>query len=147
MNIDKIHEMWAADCEIDNFDLEESSRKTPILHAKYLEIMTKETIMMKKYEADQKKLLKLKWLYYNGKMDQEEIDALDWEYDPFKGLKVLKGEMDYYYNADDDIQASVLKIELQKQKLAVLKEIVENLKWRHQHIKNILEWKKFVAGG
>ena len=27
-----------------------------------------------------------------------------------------------------------------------LKEILENIKWRHQNIKNIIEWNKFTSG-
>ena len=50
--------------------------------------------------------MKQKWLYYNGKMDQEDIEKLGWKADPFDGLKILKGEMNYYYDADPEIQDS-----------------------------------------
>ncbi len=39
-------------------------------------------------------------------MDQAEIESLGWSYDPFDGLKVMKGEMDYYYDSDIEIQNS-----------------------------------------
>ena len=145
MNIEKILEMWAEDCEIGN-DLTEASIRTPILHGKYLNILNQEKGRLVYLEMEQKKLLKKKWLYYNGKMTQAEIEESGWEYDPFNGLKVLKGEMDYYYDADTDIQQSEMKILLQKQKIDSIKEIMENLKWRHQNIKNIIEWKKFEVG-
>lgn len=146
MKLEEIQTMWQEDCKVSR-DLTEASLSTPILHGKYLQIFTQEKGRLVYLEMEQKKLLKKKWLYYNGKMTQDEIDAEGWEYDPFKGLKVLKGEMDYYYDADDDIQASEMKIQLQKQKIDTLKEIMENLKWRHQNIRNIIEWKRFEAGG
>lgn len=98
------------------------------------------------YEMQQKTLLKKKWLYYNGKMSQEEIEAEGWEYDPFNGLKVLKGEMEYYYDSDTDIQQSEVKIQLQKQKIELIKDILDMIKWRHQTIRNIIEYEKFKAG-
>lgn len=145
MKIDAIREMWQEDCRI-GIDLSKASIDTPVLHSKYLSIYTQEKGVLTAYELEQKKLLKQKWLYYNGKMDKEQIEALGWEFDPFDGLKVMKGEMNYYYDADDDIQKSEAKIQLQKQKLDMLKDILDNIKWRHQTIRNIIEWKKFEAG-
>ena len=147
MKIDDIQEMWAKDCKINRRDLTESSIQTPILHSKYLQIFVQEKSRLVYFEMEQKKLLKTKWLYYNGKMTQEEMDELGWEYDPFHGLKVLKGEMDYYYDADEDIQKSEMKVLLQKQKTDTLKEIMDTLKWRHQNIRNIIDWQRFEAGG
>jgi hypothetical protein len=95
---------------------------------------------------DQKSLLKLKWLYYNGKMSQEEIEATGWEFDPFNGLKIMKGEMDYYYDSDKEIQDSELKIQYIKTLIDTLKEIVDTLRWRHQTIGNMIKWKQFEAG-
>jgi len=92
-------------------------------------------------------LLKDKWLYYNGKMSQEEIESRGWDYDPFEGLKVMKGDMDYYYDSDKDIQKSEEKITYYKTLVETLQEIVETLRWRHQTIGNIIKWKQFENGG
>lgn len=147
MNLETVLEMWKKDSEIDQFNLDETSRQTPALHAKYMEFMSIARLQLKKAEMDQKSLLKKKWLYYNGKMSKEEIDALGWEFDPFDGLKVLKGEMDYYYDADIDIQKSEERIEYYKVYIESLTEIINVLKWRHSTIKNMIDWRKFEAGG
>lgn len=94
----------------------------------------------------QKILLKNKWLWYNGKMPKEKIDELGWKYDPLDGLKVVKSEMDQYYEADPDIQAFQLRIEYLETMIYTIKEIVDTLKWRHQTIRNMVEWKKFETG-
>lgn len=146
MKIESIHEMWETDCRINSKDLTESTLQIPKLHSKYMQIYSQEKARLVMFEMEQRTLLKKKWLYYNGKMDQDEIEKEGWDYDPFNGLKVLKGEMNYYYDADTDIQRAEMKIQLQKQKIETLKEILDNLKWRHQSIKNIIEWKKFEAG-
>ena len=103
--------------------------------------------MLKRAEASQKVLLKNKWLYYNGKLDQAAIENFGWDPDPFDGLKVLKGEMDYYYDSDPDIQKSEEKIQYYKTIIETLTEIVTSLNWRHQTIGNIIRWKQFEAGG
>jgi len=80
-------------------------------------------------------------------MDQETIEVKGWDYDPFNGLKILKGEMDYYYDSDPDIQRSEEKIQYYKTIVETLTEIVDSIKWRHQTIGNIIRWKQFEAGG
>ena len=91
-------------------------------------------------------MLKDKWLWYNGKMSQEEIAAKGWSYDPLNGLKILKGEMDYYYDSDKEIQDAQAKIEYLKEMVDTTKEIIDTIKWRHQSIKNMIEWRKFTSG-
>ena len=147
MNLESVLEMWKKDSEIPQYNLDETSRQTPTLHAKYMEFMSIARLQLKKAEMEQKTLLKKKWLYYNGKMTQEQIEKEGWEFDPFEGLKVLKGEMDYYYDADSDIQKSEEKITYYKTYIETLTEIINVLKWRHSTIKNIIDWRRFESGG
>ena len=146
IDLKSIHDMWKQDCMIDEMKLDESSRQAPILHAKYLELLSTVKLQMKRSEFSQKTLLKQKWLYYNGKMDQDEIAKMDWDPAPFNGLKILKGEMDYYYDSDPEIQKSEEKIQYYKATIDSLTEIINNINWRHQTIKNMIEWKKFQSG-
>ena len=41
--------------------------------------------------------MKNKWLWYHNKLSKEEIERLV-AYDPFDGLKILKGEMNASQN-------------------------------------------------
>ena len=147
IDLKEILEDWKSDCEISEVHLDESSRKVPLLHSKYLEKLMNAKLQLKRYEFAQKILLKQKWLYYNGKMDQGEIEKLEWDPDPFDGLKVLKGEMDYYYDSDPEIKKSEEKLEYYKTLVDTLSEIIDNLRWRHQTISNMIKWKVFEAGG
>ena len=54
--------------------------------------------------------------------------------------------MDYYYDSDPLIQKAQTKIEYLKEVVDTLKEILDNIKWRHQTIKNMIEWRKFTSG-
>jgi len=139
--------MWEKDSKIDSTSLDEASRQSPMLHAKYLPLLAEAKVQLKRVEASQKILLKDKWLYYNGKMSKEKIESHGWEFDPFDGLRVLKGEMDYYYDSDIDIQKSEERIQEWKITVETLVEIVDNIKWRHQTIGNMIKWRMFEAGG
>ena len=145
MNLDDILAQWAQDCEITN-KLDECSRDTPKLHAKYLGYLTQAKLFLKRAEASQDLLLKNKFLWYNGKLSEEEIKDFGWDPDPFDGLKIMKGDMDYYYDSDPEIQASEAKVQYYKVMIDTLKEIVDSLKWRHQTIGNIIKWRAFEAG-
>jgi hypothetical protein len=146
IDLKSIHEMWAKDCIIDSNELDKSSREQPLLHAKYLELLSTYKLQLKRAEFQQKTLLKQKWLYYNGKMDHETLQELGWEVDPFNGLKILKGELDYYYDSDPEIQKSEEKIQYYKTVIDTLTDIINNLNWRHQTISNIIKWKQFESG-
>ena len=75
-----------------------------------------------------------------------DVVAKGWDPDPFDGLKILKGEMEYYYDADPEIQKSEEKIQYFKTVIDTLEQIISNLNWRHQTIGNIIKWKQFESG-
>jgi hypothetical protein len=79
-------------------------------------------------------------------MDHDQIQELGWEPDPFDGLKILKGEMEYYYDADPEIQKSEERIQYYKTLVESLTDIVSNINWRHQTITNMIRWKQFESG-
>ena len=146
IDLETILSEWKEDSQIAKHQLDETSRVTPALHSKYLEYLSLTKLRLKKAEFKQKELLKEKWLYYNGKMDEDTIKEKGWQPDPFNGLKVLKGEMEHYYDSDPEIQDSEMKIQYLKTIIDTLEEIVNNLNWRHQTIGNMIRWRQFEAG-
>ena len=147
MTVDEILEMWKKDSPIDEIELDTTSMDTAKLHGKYLELLTVAKLQLKRLNLKIASLKKDKWLYYTGKMTKEEMDEKGWAYDPFNGgTKPLKGDMDYYYDSDSDIQALVAKIEYQQTLVETLEEIMNNIRWRHSTIKNIIDWRKFTSG-
>ena len=149
IELDTILTEWKEDSEIPYNKYDEVSQQTPTLHAKYLEYLSLTKLRLKKAEFQQKNLLKDKWLYYDGKMPQEDMLEKGWKYDPFDGLNpdsMTKNQKEHYYDTDIDIQQSEEKIVYLKTIIETLTEIVDNLKWRHQTIGNIIRWRQFQAG-
>ena len=146
LRIEDVLEMWKTDSEIDELKLDDASQQSARLHSKYLEMLSITRLQLKKKESEFRVLLKDKFLWYNGKMSKDEMDARGWSYDPLNGLKVLKGDMDRFYDSDSDIQNAQMRIDYLKELIAVLEEIMGNIRWRHQNIKNMIEHRKFTSG-
>jgi hypothetical protein len=147
LQLDDILKMWETDSKIDEVNLDETSIKSASLHSKYLELYSLSKLNLKKKELSMAYLRKDKWMYYNGKMTKEEMDERNWPYDPFKGMaKPLKSDMDMFYTTDPDIMKLQGQIEYQNTIVETLKDIMENIKWRHTTIKNILDHRRFTAG-
>jgi len=147
LNIEQVLEMWKTDSIIDDLKLDDTTIKMARIHSKYLELITIVKMRRKKKDLEYKTLLKDKWLYYNGKLSKEQIDELKWKYDPFGGLnKPLKSDMNYYYDADTDIQKAQAALEYDKVLIETLEEIMNTIRWRHQNIGNIIKWRAFESG-
>ena len=147
IDLESILAEWKEDSEIAKHQLDETSRVTPALHAKYLEYLSLTKLRLKQAEFKQKILLKEKYLYYEGKMSQEDIESRGWAYDPYEGLSATtKNFKEYYYDSDKEIQDSEMKIQYLKTIIDTLTEIVNNLNWRHQTISNMIRWRSFEAG-
>jgi len=147
IQIDEILVMWEADCQIDSIQLDESSRKFAKVHSKYLALLTESRLLGKRTEMALAELKRDKFLYYNGKMTKEQMDAKGWKYDPFDGMaKPLRADMDMFYDSDLDIQRLTGKVEYQKTINQALEEIMDTLRWRHSVVKNMIDWRKFTSG-
>jgi hypothetical protein len=147
INIEQLHEMWRKDSVIDHSALDATSIEGAVLHSKYLELYNVARMDLKKRELKHEELKQTKWRYYTGKMDRDEMDELGWDYDPFNGAsKPMKSEMKDYIDADQDVMKSKLKVEYAKVVAEAIEEIISTLRWRHQTIKNIIEFRKFTAG-
>jgi hypothetical protein len=148
IKIEDVMEMWKKDCEIHEHNLDDSSRDTAKLHSKYLELLTNSKLILKRKEMTQKTLLRDKWRYYTGTMTKPEMDERGWDYDPFKGgLKPLKSDLSYYFEADEDLQKSQATIDYIKSTIEMLEAIMNNINWRHQTIGNMIKWRQFTSGG
>ena len=146
MTLDEIKLQWEKDCEVDDIELDKSSLEVPKLHAKYSDMLSSKILLLKKYNQDYNELLKYKWLWYTGKLDDDQRQQLGWQSDPFDGLKIMKNDFNYFFNADKDLQTLKAKIDYLEVTVDFLKRCMDNITWRHQTIKNTIEWRKFMAG-
>lgn len=125
-------------------DLDNASLSIPNLHAKYSEILFEEENYLASLRAEYDRLLKSKWEYFSGKMSSEELRDLGWE--PFP-LKILKGDLDKFIDADDDIIEVRRKINYQSQKVSYVERALKEIMSRQWTIKGAIQWRQFMSGG
>jgi hypothetical protein len=143
MDLKQIREMAEKDLPIDETSLDKESLNVPRLHNKYLNILHDEKLLLQKYRIDFRKLQKLKWEYYTGKIDEETLKEKGWE--PF-ALRILKQDVELYMNADEDLVVAEGRMEYQQEKVNYLESIIKGLNTRQYHIRDAISWKKFVNG-
>ena len=143
MKIEEILAHAEKDLKIDDTELDRESLRIPQLHNKYLVLLTNEKFTLKNLEIEYNKMNRLKWEYYTGKMDQEELKARNWQ--PFQ-LRILKQDIDIYMNSDDDLNKIKLNIDYQKEKVNYLESILKGIMNRHWQIRSAIDWRKFTNG-
>ena len=141
MNLENLKAEVKKDLTIDKTDLASESIRIPQIHNKYLNFLMNDRLSLSKFDSDLVKLRHKKWLYYTGKMSQEELDELGW--DPFD-LTVLKTDIDKFVNADDDVILLQHKVVLSREKVNYLEGVmkaINNLNW---NIRSAIDWMRMT---
>ena len=116
--------------------------RIPLLHSKYLNILTKHKIASKKAHFDYLRMRKIKWEYFTGKMSKEELDEYGWE--PFQFA--LKSDINTYLEADGDLIKLLEKKVYHEEAISVIESIMSELKQRTWQLRDFISWEKFVNG-
>ena len=143
MTLDELKKMVSEDMIIDDTELDLESLKTPQLHNKYLNLYTDEKLKLSKVQSEVKALIRVKWEYYTGKLDEDQLKELGWE--PFQ-YKILKNDIDKYLESDSDLIELNHRMVFQEEKVKYLDAIVKSFNSRQWNIRNAIEWRKFVSG-
>ena len=145
--LEDIISQWEKDSIIDSVALEETTMKFARIHAKYLQLLSEARLTVKKLKSEFEKTKLEKWRYFSGKMTQVEMDGRGWPYDPFDGAtKPLRSDLDRYIDTDADIVKAKHRIDYNEEIVEACTEIINTLRWRHSHVKNIIDFRKFTSG-
>ena len=140
--LDDVLQMWATDSVIDRTESGRALIDIPKLHSKYLNILSSHRLLAKEAEFNYNKWRKLKWEYYTGKLDEEEMKARGWEPFPF----TLKSEINTYLDADEDINKYLAKKLLHEEIVEVCQAILKELNSRTFQLRDVIAWERFIAG-
>ena len=142
MNIDEILSLWEVDSKIDTADLDIEAIKIAKLHHKYYEIYIKEKILLRKNEAEYKKLKLEKFEFYTQGPNEET--PKNWKLPP-RGM-VIKSDVPNYMEADKELIELSLKIGYQQEKVELLDSIIKTFQYRGYNIKAAIDYRKFTMG-
>ena len=134
MNLETLNDMWEKDSPLDDEKLDTDSLAIPKLHAKYLRLYNSFVTLKDQAELDVKRTYRDRWEYYTGKSET-----------PFP-IKLIKTDVPIYLEADQLYQKSLLKVKYYNQMVEALKTILSAINNRSFHIKNAVEFAKFLKG-
>lgn len=143
MDIEEIMNLWEEDTKIDRTELGDEALLIPKLHSKYMNILVREKLSLKRLEAEMKQLKLDKYEFYTQGHNEETRDK-GWKL-PAKGI-ILKSDIPMYIDSDSDIIELSLKIGLFQQKIEMLESIIKTIINRGFLIKTAVDWQKFTMG-
>ncbi len=143
MKLEYYQQMWTKDAPINQSDLAVESSTVPQLHSKWLNHYTDEKLLLRRVTANYKRLYKVKWEYFTGKLSEEELKEHSWE--PIDH-KILKADIQIYLDADDQLTVFADKLEFQKAKVEFLEKVLNAINGRQWNIKGAIDWRKFTNG-
>ncbi len=142
-DITKIKINAEMDTAIDANHLDDEASKLPQLHNKYLCMLMDEKVYLETLESKMNILKRDKWLYYSGKMSEEELSKKGWE--PFE-LNILKNDLDRFIDSDGDIINLRNQIFIQKEKINYIESVAKIISNKIWNIRSMIEWIKFTQG-
>ena len=137
MKLEDIMKEWEDDAPIDSHNLDGESLKIPNLHAKYMEMYTKEKRTLREFKRRWKVVFQQRW---------EAVIAKDGR-PPEHNIRISKSEMEkHYVGADSELQEFEKLLNEQEDKVDYLSGVLDNIKNRNWQIKNAIDWSKFQTG-
>ena len=140
--IEELLEEWRKDSDIDRTEPGKALLNIPKLHSKYLNILSRHRLLSKESDFKLNKMRKLKWEYYTGKMDADDLKKYGWEPFPF----VLKSEISTYLESDEDINRFLAQKALHEEVVDICQSIMKELNNRAWDLKSFIDWEKFIQG-
>jgi len=141
-NLEQVLKMWEKDAEIDQTEPGKELIRIPILHNKYLTILTNQKLAAKRINFEYLKMRKVKWEYYTGKLSQEELDHRGWE--PFR--YTLKSDISLYLESDIDLIKIIERKIYHEEAVSVIESILSELKSRTFQLRDFIQWERFIGG-
>jgi hypothetical protein len=140
--IDDLLAEWAKDSVIDRTEPGKALLDIPKLHSKYLNILSNHRLLIRDAEFKYNRMKKIKWEYYTGKLDDDQLSKYGWEPFPF----VLKSDITTYLDADEDLSKYLAQRRMHEEIVEVCMSIMKELGARTFQLKDFISWEKFIQG-
>jgi hypothetical protein len=140
--LEELLEMWRKDSVIDRTEPGKELINIPQLHSKYLNILSRHRLLAKESEFKYNKMKKIKWEYFTGKLDDEQLKHYGWE--PFQF--VLKSDITTYMDSDDDLNKFMASKIMHEEIVDVCQAILKELNSRTFQLRDFIQWERFIQG-
>ena len=140
--LEAIMEQWEKDSDVDITEPGKEILRIPLLHNKYNKYLSLHNLSAKRAGLEFDKIKKLKWMYYTGKLDQDELDKLGWE--PFRFT--LKSDISVYLDGDDELTKLKRKKAYHEEAAKFCEYVMKELQARTYQLRAYMDWEKFIQG-
>ncbi len=141
IKLDELLEQWTKDCVIDESNIKREITNIPKLHAKYIRFLNEHKLASFKAKFDYDKMKNIRTEYYLGQLDQETLEAYEW--DQFD-IHVTKTGVEKYINSDEILIKLLQKKIYYDQIVSTCESILNELKSRTWQMKTLVDYEKFL---
>ena len=142
--LEEIKNMWSVDCKVNQGNLANEIANVPLLHSKYISLLTDAKIALKKAINKHLRMQKVKTKYYKGEMHKEELEQYGWN--QYQGNKILKTEMNDVLKTDDDLIDLEDKVHYLTTTVQMLESILKEINSRNYSLRTMVDWTKMMNG-
>lgn len=140
MKISELKDMMEQDSVIDNSNLDRAVLNIPYLHGKWYGFFIDESRLYRSFLSEYKRLKREKMEYYLGKAPDDAYEARPLD------LKILKQDLDFYMESDEELISMEERLNTQKLKVEMIESFVKSLNNRGYNIKCAIDFIKFKNG-
>jgi hypothetical protein len=144
MLIDDIINEWKSDSKIDSVELDTESLNISNLHAKYLAVKIKHNMKLKGLYLKRKRLLFVLNEYFSGNFNNP-TDLSEIKREPCL-TKILRAERPMHIEADIDMLKIENSINMEKEIVGAVEEILKSLHSRSFQLSNAIKWRQIELG-
>jgi len=141
--IDELLNEWEIDSKIDAIHPDDELLKIPRLHSKYLQILSKNKLLLKEYEIKQSKMCLLRFEYYQGTISIDNLKKYNWN--PFPMI-LIKSEISKYLDADDELIKIIVNKKVIEELIYICESILKELSARTFQLRDVISYRKFISG-
>lgn len=143
VRIDDLMEEWSKDAPLDTTEPTMELSKIPLLHAKYLYILTHHNLIVKKLTSEYNKKKLIKYQYYAGDLNNPE-DLEKYGYEPW-AKTVLKPNIPMYVDSDEELNNMLLKKMIHQEIVDFCSSVLKEISARGYHLSNIVKWETYIG--
>ncbi len=141
-SLDELMTSWEKDAKVNSTEPSTEILRIPNLHAKYNKWLSLHNLAVKRASIEYSQLRKVKWAYYTGKMDADELSKYGWE--PFSF--VLKSDISVYIEGDEDLARLQKKKAYHEEAANFCINCMKEISNRTWQLKEYMAWERFIAG-
>lgn len=141
-SLEQLMSSWEKDAQVNSTEPGTEILRIPNLHSKYNKWLSLHNLAVKRAAIEYAQLRRVKWNYYTGKMDEEELKAHGWEPFPF----ILKSDISVYIEGDEDLNKLLRKKAYHEEAANFCTYVMKELNSRTYQLRSYMDWEKFIAG-